>query len=172
VKRMKPFYVASLIGALKPGEKRISYEEEFLRLAEEENKSVSGISTLEKESDILSSVNMDEQISYLIHEIEDYRNGKSDSLRKEMVSAYLSSDLNMIDKLTKGSLSDYKSIFEQMFVIRNQSWLKEMEDLMSNQRCFFAVGVGHLPGDAGLINLLRQQGYKVTPVNMDFWFHD
>ncbi len=172
VKNMKPFYVASLIAALKPGEKRISYEEEFLKLAREEDKKIGGISTLEHESEILSAVNPDEQVRYLLAEIEHYKKGENDSLREEMISAYLSADLNRINTLTKNALSDYESIYEQMFMVRNQSWLKEMERLMSDQRCFFAVGVGHLPGESGLIQLLRKEGYKVVPVKMDFWFHD
>ncbi|HER40044.1 MAG TPA: TraB/GumN family protein [Salinimicrobium catena] len=172
VKKMKPFYVASLIAALRPGEKKISYEEVFMKLAKEEEKEISGISTLEKESEILSAVDPDEQVRYLLDEIERYKKGENDSLREEMISAYISADLNRINTLTKNSLSEYESIYEHMFVVRNQSWLEEMDRLMSDQRCFFAVGVGHLPGASGLIQLLRERGYKVVPVKMDFWFHD
>lgn len=172
VKKMKPFYVASLIAALKPGEKRISYEEEFIRLAKEEGKEIGGISTLKQESDILSAVDPEEEVRYLVDEIERYKRGENDSLRKEMINAYLSADLNQVYTLTKNSLSAYESIYEQMFVVRNHDWLEKMEDQMRDQRCFFAVGVGHLPGESGLIRLLQEKGYKVVPVNMDFWFHD
>ena len=47
-----------------------------------------------------------------------------------------------------------------------------MEEMMRQQSCFFAVGVGHLPGESVLIRLLHDQGYRVKPVHMDFWFHD
>jgi uncharacterized protein YbaP (TraB family) len=39
-----------------------------------------------------------------------------------------------------------------------------MEEAMKAQPAFFAVGAGHLAGDKGVINLLRKQGYTVTPV--------
>jgi uncharacterized protein YbaP (TraB family) len=29
---------------------------------------------------------------------------------------------------------------------------------------FFAVGAGHLPGEQGVINLLKAEGYTVTPI--------
>lgn len=35
---------------------------------------------------------------------------------------------------------------------------------MSAKPSFFAVGAGHLGGTQGLINLLRKEGYRVTPL--------
>ena len=39
-----------------------------------------------------------------------------------------------------------------------------MEERMEQKPVFFAVGAGHLPGENGIIQLLRNHGYKVTPV--------
>jgi uncharacterized protein YbaP (TraB family) len=39
-----------------------------------------------------------------------------------------------------------------------------MPDIMKDKSILFAVGAGHLPGDQGVINLLRKKGYKVTPM--------
>lgn len=47
---------------------------------------------------------------------------------------------------------------------RNIKWVEKMPDIMKTQPTFFAVGSGHLAGDFGVINLLRQAGYTVTPV--------
>lgn len=38
---------------------------------------------------------------------------------------------------------------------------------MKEQALVIAVGAGHLPGDRGVINLLRKAGYKVEPVPND-----
>ncbi len=35
---------------------------------------------------------------------------------------------------------------------------------MNEIACFIAVGSGHLAGEDGLINLLREEGYKLSPV--------
>ena len=32
--------------------------------------------------------------------------------------------------------------------------------------CLIAVGALHLPGEDGLITMLRKEGYKVTPVDI------
>jgi uncharacterized protein YbaP (TraB family) len=35
---------------------------------------------------------------------------------------------------------------------------------MPQKSLLVAVGAGHLPGDKGVINLLRKAGYTVTPM--------
>jgi hypothetical protein len=39
-----------------------------------------------------------------------------------------------------------------------------MEERMDQRPTFFAVGAGHLWGINGLIQLLKEKGYKVTPM--------
>jgi len=36
---------------------------------------------------------------------------------------------------------------------------------MPNKSLVIAVGAGHLPGDQGVIKLLRKEGYTVEPVD-------
>ena len=50
---------------------------------------------------------------------------------------------------------------------RNRNWVKKLETLLPMEKLVIAVGAGHLPGDKGLINLLRKAGYKVEPVRND-----
>ncbi len=47
---------------------------------------------------------------------------------------------------------------------RNLNWVKKLNELLPAKALVIAVGAGHLPGEKGVINLLRQYGYKVTPV--------
>ena len=39
-----------------------------------------------------------------------------------------------------------------------------MANMMSRQKTFFAVGAGHLGGETGVVALLRQAGYTLSPV--------
>jgi hypothetical protein len=54
-----------------------------------------------------------------------------------------------------------------MFPNRHKVWLPNMIKMMHEQSCFFAVGVGHLPGQSGILNILIENGYNVKPVNID-----
>ena len=46
----------------------------------------------------------------------------------------------------------------------NGNWMKQMPEIMKQKPTFFAVGAGHLPGERGLISLLRKAGYTVEGV--------
>lgn len=47
---------------------------------------------------------------------------------------------------------------------RNHDWLPKIKKHIKQEPCFIAVGALHLPGNDGLINLLRKAGYKVKAV--------
>jgi uncharacterized protein YbaP (TraB family) len=55
----------------------------------------------------------------------------------------------------------YKSI---VFDNRNRTMADSIQKHMTSQPSFFAVGAGHLVGSKGVIALLRQKGFSVTPV--------
>lgn len=46
---------------------------------------------------------------------------------------------------------------------RNRTWIPAMEEMSRDKSMFYAVGAGHLPGENGVINLLRKAGYTLTP---------
>jgi uncharacterized protein YbaP (TraB family) len=47
---------------------------------------------------------------------------------------------------------------------RNRNWVAKLKELLPEKTLLIAVGAGHLPGDQGVINLLRKAGYTVTPI--------
>ena len=75
---------------------------------------------------------------------------------------YLSGDL---EKLCTNDLSVIPNeVYEQkMGAERNNRWLRKIEDILKDRTCLIAVGAMHLPGDKGLIALLRAKRYNVQP---------
>jgi len=51
-----------------------------------------------------------------------------------------------------------------MLVKRNLNWIPKIEDLIAKESTFIAVGAAHLAGSMGVINLLREKGFTLTPV--------
>ncbi|WP_435577984.1 TraB/GumN family protein [Gilvibacter sp.] len=47
---------------------------------------------------------------------------------------------------------------------RNMDWIPKMGMLSKDQSVFYAVGAGHLGGENGVINLLREAGYTLKPL--------
>ena len=48
---------------------------------------------------------------------------------------------------------------------RNKRWASQMPEQMFLMPTLFAVGAGHLGGERGVLNLLRQQGFTVKPLD-------
>ena len=170
--KMKPFYVASMISALSADASTKSHETEFIRIAHEEDKPVRGIATIKTESEILGGIPMDVQVKYLLKEIEKNKEGSQEEKKEKLFDAYNQGDLVKIESLMMESVGAFPEIHNAMFIRRNQVWIPLMENMMIEESCFFVTGVGHLPGESGIIKLLREEGYNVRPVKMDFWFHD
>ncbi|MDR6805520.1 uncharacterized protein YbaP (TraB family) [Dyadobacter sp. BE34] len=49
---------------------------------------------------------------------------------------------------------------------RNAHWVPKIEEKISEGNCFIAVGFKHLQYKTGLIQLLRNKGYTLNPVNL------
>ncbi|MBL7746548.1 MAG: TraB/GumN family protein, partial [Chitinophagaceae bacterium] len=79
-----------------------------------------------------------------------------------MIKIYLNKDLDKIEQYAvNGSSSRMKAA---IFTNRNVKMAHSIDSLSHSRSMFYAVGAAHLPGDSGVIKLLRAQGYTVTPV--------
>lgn len=50
---------------------------------------------------------------------------------------------------------------------RNDMWMEKIPGILKSGSSLIAVGVRHLVGDDGLINMLRKEGYTVEPVTQN-----
>lgn len=90
---------------------------------------------------------------------------KSAATAIRLAKAYLSGDLDaMLAIMEDPELGGDGEWSERMLNKRNANWLRIMAGLLPTASVLIAVGAGHLPGDKGLINLLRNEGYTVKPV--------
>jgi uncharacterized protein YbaP (TraB family) len=82
-----------------------------------------------------------------------------------MVKAYREQNLELLDSLSNKSDPGMEADYMDLLLYgRNRHWVEQMPALMKENSLLFAVGAGHLPGEQGVINLLRKKGYKLTPM--------
>ncbi len=81
---------------------------------------------------------------------------------ENMITIYLDQDLNKIEEyaLSKGNPRKKTILFNN----RNTKMVQSIDSLSHSRSMFYAVGAAHLPGDSGIITLLKKEGYTVTPV--------
>lgn len=81
---------------------------------------------------------------------------------EKMISMYVSKDLNKIEAFC---LRENSGEMEDISLIkRNFKMARRMDSLSHARSMFFTVGVAHLPGDSGVITLLRKKGFQLDPV--------
>ena len=66
-----------------------------------------------------------------------------------------------------GSSAEAQETFDQLtqelLVERNIAWIPVIEDAAANGKTLALFGAAHLPGEYGVLNLLAQNGWTVTP---------
>ncbi|NHA03612.1 TraB/GumN family protein [Mucilaginibacter sp. HC2] len=87
-------------------------------------------------------------------------------------------DLENTEQMTKiystGNLESILAFMDEHnmgtdeIIARNKVMANGMIQHMKDQSLFTAVGVAHLPGENGIISLLRKAGYTLTPVSAGF----
>jgi uncharacterized protein len=117
---------------------------------------------LEKQMDIMFNSKTlrqnGDQLRYLVKNKEHMR----DSLIR-MNILYHQQDIEGLYQMMKAERY-YSERDVQILFARNLSWLQTLLTLFREQSTFVAVGALHLPGEEGLISLLRQHGYNVRPI--------
>ena len=139
----------------------------FQKVAFAQGKSVGGLETLAFQKKVLyEGKSLDRQKELLMCQVD-----HADILEEmvdKITKAYFSQDLKAIKAAMDIKLNSScdSSPEEEAALIdnRNANWLTKMPGIMAEKPTLFAVGAGHLPGDKGVLNLLRQAGYKVDPV--------
>jgi uncharacterized protein YbaP (TraB family) len=125
---------------------------------------VKGLETMAFQMSIFDSIPYSMQAKQLLSYVENYGKDKENKEFEELTQAYRNQDLSKMENLTKIDDSGIEKFTEIMLYNRNADWVKKLSTLMPSGSLVIAVGAGHLPGDRGVISLLRKAGYKVEPV--------
>ena len=71
----------------------------------------------------------------------------------------------IVTALGEGSIYAFEQVYLGNKDISDIDWVKKIiKSKLPEESMFIAVGAGHLVGDHGLIQQLRQAGYTVSPV--------
>ena len=138
-----------------------SYEMEFMEIAKDAKMPMGGLETIDFQMSVFDSIPYKAQADMLVESIQSGDTG-TDQFR-QMVDIYKAQDLNAMQEMfaaEQGGLEGYDDI---LIVGRNKNWIPQMVNMMAIQPTFFAVGAGHLGGEYGVINLLKEEGYTLTP---------
>jgi uncharacterized protein YbaP (TraB family) len=87
---------------------------------------------------------------------------KDESFYELMNNAYRDRNIFLLDSLNTGLYN--KSYLENMLYLRNEEMADNIDKIAKKGSLFSAIGAAHLAGENGVINMLREKGYTVTPL--------
>ncbi len=166
MERIKPMFLSVFAstditnGGLTSGE-MMSYEMEFMTMAKDQSKIMGGLETAEYQMSMFDSIPYDVQAKMLLESIK-AENTSSNQL-EEMINLYKKQDLKGMQKMFEADEEGIAKYENLLLVGRNKNWIPIMQKMMAEQVTFFAVGAGHLGGEFGVVNLLKEAGYTLTP---------
>lgn len=118
-----------------------------------------GLETLEEQIGLAFNSPLTEQAEMLVYQCQQEETEADQS--ENLLEAYKSQDMSRLEIFTTYSSSE---VSDKWVYDRNRNWVEKLVTMMPERACLVCVGAGHLPGDQGLLQLLRDEGYTVEPM--------
>ncbi|NBB92715.1 MAG: TraB/GumN family protein [Gammaproteobacteria bacterium] len=166
VERLRPWAVAMTL-ATPPAETGMFMDLMLSVRARGAGTEVLALETLDEQIDFLADLPRSEQIELIRHALA--RRSLQGEDFEAILSAYLAGDLErlvevadrQLSGLSRGIVMHFKEIGLER---RNRVMLERARPWLEEGGLIIAVGALHLPGEAGLLSLLRESGWRVEPV--------
>jgi len=175
VSRMRPWMISSVVALPGCEMARKAMGVQFLdqKIAADavaEGKQVKGLETLAEQLQAMAELPTEFHLKSLIETLA--LGSKMNDVIETMTDLYLTGDIGMTIPMLKtvspdgkDEESDYAAFEQRIILDRNKVMAERAEPILAKGNVFMAVGALHLPGEGGVIELLRKQGFTVTAVN-------
>ncbi len=174
VNKMKPWMIAGLVAlpACELNRKQGGAPFLDIKLAQDAKaagKSVEGLETIVEQLDAIASLPMEFHVKGLAEMLA--LGDKMDDVMETMIALYVEGRTSMIMPFLKSmsppnasDAANYGEFEERMINARNLIMAERGEAFLAKGNAFIAVGALHLPGEKGLVELLKAGGYTLTPL--------
>ena len=131
-------------------------------MAHEAGKTLAYFETVEEQIGFFANLPQDVEVRLLEETMAEF--STSPDQLDQLVTSWASGDQVAIDDVMNGQMrADAPELHDIIIVQRNARWVEEISDILDGSgTVFIAVGSGHLPGDQGVIALLRDRGIEIS----------
>jgi uncharacterized protein YbaP (TraB family) len=143
-----------------------SLDLELMKIGKEKQIPLQGLETYEQQMAIFDNMSKELQVELIMSTVRD--TASPEGTWNELQSNYLSQNISTFLDHMQGESGMEKYMMTELIVNRNNAWVKDLNQLFKQQNTFVAVGAAHLAGEAGIIHQLRQLGWKVEAIKINF----
>lgn len=139
-----------------------SMDMELLLLAKKNNIKVLGLDTA---GDYIETIN--KVFKTIVSDADMYTYENIVESFNETLDAYNNESIIDLKSYVEKNMSVYPNKQKMITALldnRNINWVENMSEVINAKPTVFAFGAAHLAGEFGVINLLREAGFTVTPI--------
>jgi len=126
-------------------------------------KKIKELESIDFQINLLSGFSDSEQEAFLLSTLKDLKSYEKEVDR--LLDAWVSGDAGGMESILQKNVIEDKgmaSVYDKLIYDRNRNMASKIEGyLKTGEIHFVVVGAAHLLGEKGIINLLRQQGYRI-----------
>jgi uncharacterized protein YbaP (TraB family) len=162
MERFKPYMLTSLISETGMGcEKTNGMEMSIMEEANKYDREILGLETAEYQAGLFDSIPYEKQAKELLNYIDSIDRYKDNT--SQLLKVYREQDLQKMQDMTTNE-SGIGEYLDLLVYNRNRKWMEKLSTTLKEKPTLIAVGAGHLPGEFGMIQLLRNAGFTVKPL--------
>ena len=158
VKYFKPWAVMIILN-MPPSKTGEFLDLQLYKQAQQLKLPTHGLETVDEQLAVFEVMSIKDQVFLLKESLK-----TSPDLLEKMLELYLQGDLNALLKLSHTDDAIMKDLYKRLIDDRNLKMLKRMEKLLQKGNAFIAIGALHLPGEKGVLQLLKQRAYVVKAI--------
>lgn len=133
----------------------------FNQRAKADGKAIAGLETAQEQISFLTRMGEGEESEFVLLSLRDLET-IADNI-DSMIEPWREGDVAALDDLFIGQMqAETPEVYEELLVRRNRAWMPEIESMLADADTeFVLVGVAHMVGEDGLLQMLRRRGYQV-----------
>ncbi len=155
---LKPFWINSNLLLHQLGKVK-AVEKELQKMAKKHKMETVGLESIDFQLETINSMSIEEGYQQLLKDL-----GTELTEFRKLLAKYKAEDLGAMLEMAAESEASSPGFTELFLNRRNRNWIPVIEKMTAEKSAFIAVGAAHLPGEEGVINLLKKQGYVLTPI--------
>ena len=164
--KISPIYTSQVIAMKNLGnQQKDALDLFFHKKAKKQGKKIIGLEKMIEQINAINSIPYKTQAQELVNAVNKAKISPQNEI-ENLIGFYIQGDLDTLLAITIQNDSiniEYNNIIKDVFILkRNLNMAERCEKYLKENSTFIAIGAAHLPGENGVIELLRHKGYKVV----------
>ena len=164
IQKFKPWFASMTLMVLRMQamglDPNLGLDQYFHRKALADKKREVGLESVEFQINLFDALSEGNQNGYIRHVLNELQ--QMETMLDTMLGAWKGGDLEKLDEITRQGFADYPDMYARFVTDRNKDWAEKLDKLANKEKpCMVVVGVAHLAGKEGLLELLKTRGYAI-----------